>query len=102
MVAEVFLPGPEPGVGGPARSDAFAGAVRMEPERVLIVEVVRAYGDIAGVSPCRRSGAPEQPRTDAPLVVRHRLARQVAAGGEHRCGRLDPRGGRDVAVAHRR
>ncbi len=102
-VTQVFLPGAEAVVGGPARPGAVGSPVGEQAQRVRRGQCRRPGRPSTGRRrPAAGPGPPQQPRPDAPLVLGDRPAGQVVAqaAAVGRC--LDPRRRRDVAVADRR
>src|SRR5688572_866056 len=100
---EVLLPGPESLVSGTTRPVALGGSIGVEAEGHVPSEVVAVDREVAGVGLDRRPRAPQQPPADAPLVHRNFELRigvaEVVAQRQQFGGRLDPCGGRDIAVA---
>src|SRR5437588_6696681 len=70
----------------------------METEGERSREVAGVHGQVAGVGAGRRARAPQQPAADAPLVL-GLVTTDVVAEVQENVRRLDPRPGRDVAVA---
>src|SRR4051812_29592122 len=101
MIPKGFLPGAEALVTGAAGADAVTGSVGEQAERAGDLEVVGRDGAVAGVGAGCGTGSPQQPRTDAAFVAGDGCAGQVVAQRADGLRRLDPGGGRDVAVAHR-
>ena len=77
-------------------------AVGVEPQCEGRVGVLGERRPVPGVTARRRAGPPQEPRSDAALVLGHRRAGEIGAQRQQVGRRLDPRRRRDVAVADRR
>ena len=97
VVAEVALPGAEPGVHLAGGAGPLAGAVGVLAELVVHRQVPGVHGDVAGVPAPGRSRPPQQPPAD-PSLVRGPQAPDVLARRQDRGGGLDPRVSGDVGV----
>src|SRR5947199_9173864 len=72
MGTQGLLPGAEAMMGDAVGPDPLAVPGRVQTERVALAEVVGRHRHVAGVAPRGRSGPPQQPAPDAPLVGHQR------------------------------